>query len=84
LPLLTTAKTTTPDPENRRCWPQRLIAANYDFKVVKVFGAYSKDKGLNSAPLNSTLRLHRRTFAPSQDSSDALIGLTAPVARLAP
>ncbi|RZT04037.1 Outer membrane protein (porin) [Duganella sp. CF402] len=57
-----------------------LIAANYDFKVVKVFGAYSKDKGLNSAPLNSIPNAYTGvTFAASQDSSDALIGLTAPV-----
>jgi len=56
-----------------------LLAANYDFKVVKVFGAYSKDKGLNSAPLNGPATTYGYTFAPSQDSSDALIGLTAPV-----
>jgi predicted porin len=58
-----------------------LIAANYDFKIVKVFGAYSKDKGLNSAPLNGPNNAYSTTtvFAPSKDSSDALIGLTAPV-----
>lgn len=67
-----------------------LIAANYDFKVVKVFGAYSKDKGMGSAPINgastttlpaatATTNVYGYTFAPSQDSSDALIGLTAPV-----
>ncbi|MYM30859.1 Outer membrane protein (porin) [Duganella sacchari] len=56
-----------------------LIAANYDFQVVKVYGAYSKDKGLGSAPLNSTTNAFGYTFAPSTDSSDALIGLTAPV-----
>lgn len=57
-----------------------LIAANYDFKVVKVFGAYSKDKGLNSAPLNGSATAYTGvTFAGSQDSSDALIGVSAPV-----
>jgi predicted porin len=58
-----------------------LIAANYDFKIVKVYGAYSKDKGLNSAPLNNTANSFGYTVAPiaSQDSTDALIGLTAPV-----
>jgi predicted porin len=57
-----------------------LIAANYDFKVVKVFGAYSKDKGLNSAPLNGSATAYTGvTFAASQDSTDALIGLQAPV-----
>jgi len=67
-----------------------LIAANYDFKVVKVFGAYSKDSGLGSAPINgastttlpaatATTNAFGYTFAPSQDSTDALIGVTAPV-----
>ncbi|MHA4869709.1 porin [Duganella sp. PWIR1] len=56
-----------------------LIAANYDFKVVKVFAAYSQDKGLNSAPLNGSATAYGPTFAASQDSSDALIGLQAPV-----
>lgn len=62
-----------------------LLAANYDFKVVKVFGAFSRDKGLGSAPINgtstatATTSFYGYTFAPSQDSSDALLGLTAPV-----
>ena len=62
-----------------------LIAANYDFKVVKLFGAYSKDSGLGSAPINgtstatATTNVFGYTFAPSQDSTDALIGLSAPV-----
>jgi len=56
-----------------------LIAANYDFKVAKVFGAYSQDKGLNSAPLNGANNAYGYTFTPSQDSSDALIGVSAPV-----
>ncbi|MYM34110.1 porin [Duganella sp. FT50W] len=57
-----------------------LIAANYDFQVVKVFGAYSKDSGLNSAPLNSTATAFSTVpFVASQDSTDALIGVSAPV-----
>ena len=56
-----------------------LIAANYDFKIVKVFGAYGQDKGLNSAPLNGPNNAYGYTFASSQDSSNALIGVTAPV-----
>jgi predicted porin len=58
-----------------------LVAANYDFKIVKVYAAYSKDKGFNSAPLNNTANSFGYTVAPvaSQDSTDALIGLTAPV-----
>jgi predicted porin len=62
-----------------------LIAANYDFKVVKVFGAYSKDKGTGSAPINgaasatATTNAFGYTFAQTADSADALLGLTAPV-----
>ncbi|MRW83495.1 porin [Pseudoduganella sp. FT26W] len=62
-----------------------LIAANYDFKVVKVFGAYSKDKGTGSAPINgaasatATTNNFGYTFAQTADSADALLGLTAPV-----
>jgi len=59
-----------------------LIAANYDFKIVKAFAAYGKDKGLNSATLANTTNPYGYTVAPvaSQDSTDALIGLTAPIA----
>ncbi|MYN28268.1 porin [Duganella levis] len=62
-----------------------LIAANYDFKVVKIFGAFSKDKGQGSAPINgaasatATTNAFGYTFAQTADSQDALIGLTAPV-----
>jgi GBP family porin len=57
-----------------------LIAANYDFKIVKVFGAYGQDKGLNSAPLNGPATAFSTTpFVSSKDSTDALIGVTAPV-----
>jgi predicted porin len=56
-----------------------LIAANYDFKIVKVFGAYGQDKGLNSAPLNGPANAFGYTFVSSQDSSNALVGVTAPV-----
>jgi len=62
-----------------------LVAANYDFKIVKVYGAYSKDKGLNSAPLANSTNPFGYTVAPvaSQDSTDALIGLTAPLGNTA-
>lgn len=56
-----------------------LVAANYDFKVVKVFGAWSKDSGLNSAPLNQAGNTYGFTPVASKDSRDALIGLTAPL-----
>ena len=58
-----------------------LIAANYDFQVVKAFLAYGADKGFNSAPLPTTA-----AFAPaataavgSTDSRDLLVGATAPI-----
>jgi predicted porin len=56
-----------------------LVAANYDFKVVKVFGAWSKDSGQGSAPLNQPLAQFGYTPVASQDSRDALIGVTAPI-----
>jgi predicted porin len=62
-----------------------LVAANYDFKVVKVFGAWSKDSGQGSAPINgaasatATTNVFGYVFAQSQDSRDALIGVTAPL-----
>lgn len=56
-----------------------MIAANYDFQVVKVFAAYSKDKGMNSAPLNSPTNSYGFVPVASQDSTDALIGVSAPV-----
>ena len=58
-----------------------LVAANYDFQVVKVFAAFGQDKGQNSAPLNNTANSFGYAIAPigSEDSTDALVGLTAPV-----
>lgn len=58
-----------------------LVAVNYDFKVAKAFFAYGQDKGQNSAPLANTSNPFGYTVAPvgSQDSTDALIGLTAPI-----
>lgn len=57
-----------------------LLAANYDFKVVKLFAAYGADKGFNSAPLanpNNPYGGVRPT--PSTDSNEILLGFTAPV-----
>lgn len=57
-----------------------LVAANYDFKVVKVFAAYGQDKGQNSAPLANNTNPFGYAVAPvaSQDSADALVGVTVP------
>ena len=56
-----------------------LIAANYNFTVVKAFLAYGKDKGFNSAPLPNASAFTATAVAPSIDSTDLLIGATAPI-----
>jgi predicted porin len=67
--------------KNQEIGHNSMIAANYDFKIVKAYAAFSQDKGLNSAPLNNSTNPFGYTVAPvgSKDSTDALIGLTAPV-----
>ena len=57
-----------------------LLAANYDFKVVKAYFAYGVDKGFNSAPLgngNNPFGGVRPT--PSTDGNEILLGLSAPI-----
>jgi predicted porin len=56
----------------------KLIAANYDFKIVKAYVAYSKDKGFNSAPMGNTTA-YFRTATPSTDGQEFLIGAVVPV-----
>jgi predicted porin len=57
-----------------------LFVANYNFTVIKVFFAYSSDKGLNSAPLNNaTAKPYGQVFNPSLEGGDLLIGATIPV-----
>lgn len=57
-----------------------LLGANYDFGPAKLWLGYGIDKGLNSAPLNSTV-INFAGPAPtaSTDSTDLLLGVTAPV-----
>ena len=43
-----TGTTPAADRENGK---NTLLAVNYDFKVVKVFAAFERDKGLNSSPI---------------------------------
>jgi predicted porin len=59
----------------------KLLAANYDFQVVKAYLAYGVDQGLNSSPLGNTTNPFGSTTAPvaSTDSNEILVGLTAPV-----
>ncbi|HBF49802.1 MAG TPA: porin [Massilia sp.] len=57
-----------------------MFVANYDFRIVKMYFAYSDDEGLNSAPLNnSTPRPYGRDFQPSLKGNDTLIGASIPV-----
>lgn len=57
-----------------------LLAATYDFGVVKAHLAYGVNKGLNSSPLRNTTNPFGSAVAPvaSTDSNDLLIGATIP------
>lgn len=64
---------------NRSVGRNILLAANYDFKVVKAYFAYSKDEGFNSAPLGNTGTPFGGVRAiPSTDGNEVLLGLSAP------
>lgn len=56
-----------------------LLAANYDFKVAKAFFAYGKDKGVNSAALPLINPFSGVALKSSTDSTDLLLGATAPL-----
>jgi predicted porin len=57
-----------------------ILAANYDFTVAKVYGAYNVDKGVGSAPYgNSTNPYGGPVQTPSSNSADYLLGVNAPV-----
>jgi GBP family porin len=56
-----------------------LIAANYDFQVVKAYLAYAQDKGLNSALLPNATAYSSVAAVASTDSREFLIGATVPV-----
>jgi predicted porin len=56
-----------------------LLGANYDFEVVKLWFGFGVDKGLNSAPLNSSGAPFGGTApTPSTDSRDLLLGVSVP------
>jgi predicted porin len=59
----------------------KLLAANYDFGVVKAYAAYGMDKGFNSSPLGNNTNPFARPVTPigSTDSDEYLLGLTAPI-----
>jgi predicted porin len=65
---------------NRSVGRNMLLAANYDFKVVKAYFAYSKDEGFNSAPLGNTGNpFGGARPTPSTDGNEILLGVSAPV-----
>ena len=57
-----------------------LLAANYDFKWVKLYGAYGIDKGFNAATLGNANNPYGGVKpTPSTDGRDVLLGFRAPV-----
>ncbi|QGZ43282.1 porin [Pseudoduganella flava] len=75
-----TAASGTTAAVDRETGKNTLFAINYDFKVVKVFGAYERDKGLNSSPIPVANAYGFKTAPkPSTDAADALVGVTVPV-----
>ncbi|QBI02959.1 porin [Pseudoduganella albidiflava] len=75
----TVASGTTPAAE-REDGKNTLLAVNYDFKVVKVFAAFERDKGLNSSPI-PVANAFGYAVAPraSLEADDALVGVQVPV-----
>lgn len=58
----------------------KLLAANYDFKILKAYLAVSVDKGFNAAPLgNSNNPYGFRRPTASTDGNEVLLGVVAPV-----
>ena len=55
-----------------------VLAAVYDFGVVKLHGLYDWNRGLNSSVLRSTTQFFGRPALASTDSRDALVGVTVP------
>jgi predicted porin len=58
-----------------------ILAANYDFKVVKAYAAYNVNKGVGSSPYPNASNPYGdvQPQVASTDSNDLLLGLNAPV-----
>ena len=57
-----------------------LLAANYDLKWIKLYGAFNVDKGHNAAPLGNPNNPYGGVRpTASTDGREALLGLSAPV-----
>lgn len=74
------AATGTTPAVRRSTGTNKLLAANYDFKVVKAFAAWGIDKGFNSAPIPVANAYGGVAPTASLDSTTGLLGLTAPIA----
>jgi predicted porin len=55
-----------------------VLAAVYDFGVVKLHALYDWNRGLNSSVLRNTANPFGRPAIASTDSRDAMVGLTVP------
>jgi predicted porin len=65
---------------SRTLGTNKLLAANYDFHVIKAYFAFGVDKGFNSAPLgNANNPFGGVKPTPSTDGNEILLGLSAPV-----
>jgi predicted porin len=65
---------------SRSVGSNKLLAANYDFGVVKAYFAYGVDQGFNSAPLGNTANPFGAVApTPSTDGNEVLLGLSAPL-----
>lgn len=74
------AATGTTPAVDREAGKNTLLAVNYDFKVVKVFAAFERDKGLNSSPI-PVANAFGYAVAPraSLEADDTLLGVQVPV-----
>lgn len=65
---------------NRSIGRNLLLAANYDFNVVKAYFAYSKDEGFDSAPLGNIDNPYGGPVPiASTDGNEMLLGVSAPL-----
>jgi predicted porin len=59
-----------------------ILAANYDFKIVKAYAAYERDKGYGVGTLANTSNPYGGVApTPSTDARELLIGFTMPLGR---
>lgn len=67
-------------PVDRSTGRNTLLAANYDFRVLKAYFAYGVDKGFNSAPLGNTNNPYGGVRpTASEDGREVLVGASVPL-----